>query len=991
MPFASPGDDISATFPLHLGVDGLRCAAIASICHPEGLRMNGKDFAPTWPPTPSCQTHFAGHGRYPIPAYSEFMPPPRVAVNPFSGAIDGTLVDAGGDRVWRVPEVQELCELRPGLEHAAETVKEAISAAIQGKPWKGLTKTELESNPYWPGQPISEPGELAMLLPLALSRTQDDKGRVRWTLFGASHLGPDKAFWGSFFNPDGSERPAAEGIGFLKVFAGLAGAGRTPIEGSLHEAGFRLLPTGPDGWPETGLPSWAGELALGSHELERDRVKTLLTFRAFSTLPEDVREAARSGRIRLLPSPETLAVWSRSISGKLELGLPHATQIPLLLLFRRHEGPGMRIPQSGILHEGRRGDEPDAIAAGQGTYRRSSRQDKHARHLDILQFEGREAKLSKALFSSAPEDTGLYDKPLARNCQLWNSAFMPVLDGPSASPGEILCARSAVLKGGSFGYRFLFPAMRAGDYEVFWHRPLAAVASKAFDNTKVIIEEAPKGMVVAETRQERITLRPEIQARPERVAAAKMLLSPSSKPYKTEAAMASLRIFEATEALGPLPESAAAKITGLPGESIAPLLDFLAKNTEEPELAGTVKTALQESLAKTPPPLPEAITLHRTARREFELAYWSCIRQLSSGDFQNKNNADCVSDGPSQLARKGEGRGLDPLGDLLLERHNQNIKKSGVPGAFAGEIPFIWEGVYNFDWQGGWHDNRLGRKVERDLITVIPGKDRTKAVILADHYDTAFMEDVFASESGARIAAAGADDNLSATATLLLGAPIFLELAKEGKLGCDIWLVHLTGEEFPADCMGARRLAQLLVERRLAAMLDDGSRINLSKTEIQALFVMDMIAHNNEHEPDIFQIAPGSWPAALKAAMHAHTANRIWNNLVPELNAMEKRSELPRAKRSKGDETPAAGPFIKLDGQIRLHNSRRSSLYNTDGQVFSDAGLPAVLIMENYDINRKGYHDTHDTMENIDLDFGAALAAVCIEAAAQAAGNPTAV
>ena len=27
--------------------------------------------------------------------------------------------------------------------------------------------------------------------------------------------------------------------------------------------------------------------------------------------------------------------------------------------------------------------------------------------------------------------------------------------------------------------------------------------------------------------------------------------------------------------------------------------------------------------------------------------------------------------------------------------------------------------------------------------------------------------------------------------------------------------------------------------------------------------------------------------------------------------------------------------------------------------------------MENYDINRAGYHDTHDTMANIDLDYGA--------------------
>ena len=63
----------------------------------------------------------------------------------------------------------------------------------------------------------------------------------------------------------------------------------------------------------------------------------------------------------------------------------------------------------------------------------------------------------------------------------------------------------------------------------------------------------------------------------------------------------------------------------------------------------------------------------------------------------------------------------------------------------------------------------------------------------------------------------------------------------------------------------------------------------------------------------------------------------------------------------------------------------RSTLYNTDGQVFSDAGVPVVLFMENYDINRTGYHDMHDTMENIDLDYGSAVCAITIEAVARAA------
>lgn len=70
---------------------------------------------------------------------------------------------------------------------------------------------------------------------------------------------------------------------------------------------------------------------------------------------------------------------------------------------------------------------------------------------------------------------------------------------------------------------------------------------------------------------------------------------------------------------------------------------------------------------------------------------------------------------------------------------------------------------------------------------------------------------------------------------------------------------------------------------------------------------------------------------------------------------------------------------------MRTEWERRSFLYNTDGQIFSDVGIPVVLFMENYDISRKGYHDTHDTMENIDLDYCAALTAIAIDTVAAAA------
>jgi hypothetical protein len=85
------------------------------------------------------------------------------------------------------------------------------------------------------------------------------------------------------------------------------------------------------------------------------------------------------------------------------------------------------------------------------------------------------------------------------------------------------------------------------------------------------------------------------------------------------------------------------------------------------------------------------------------------------------------------------------------------------------------------------------------------------------------------------------------------------------------------------------------------------------------------------------------------------------------------------------DTIPEIAIHPKLDGEIRLPRNPKSTLYNTDGQIFSDTGIPVVLFMENYDINRRGYHDTYDTMANIDLDYGAALVAIVIEAVARAA------
>jgi len=147
-----------------------------------------------------------------------------------------------------------------------------------------------------------------------------------------------------------------------------------------------------------------------------------------------------------------------------------------------------------------------------------------------------------------------------------------------------------------------------------------------------------------------------------------------------------------------------------------------------------------------------------------------------------------------------------------------------------------------------------------------------------------------------------------------------------------------------------------------------------------------MIGHNRDNSKRYF---PGFSRQSLQSsqlAYHAHIANQIWNKGTTQWNAGTERRNCKRGKRSAdGITIPATAKHLPLTGEIRTHLNPSSSLYNTDGQIFSDAGIPVVLFMENYDIRRYGYHDTQDTMENIDLDYGAALAAIAIETVARAA------
>lgn len=955
---------------------------------------------------------FRGENSYPLAAYSEFMPSPRFGRKPY-GWQDSLLFHEDDPFGWHVTEYEESFELRSGLEKIAQQIVGSLNHLGHGRPAHGISQAKLQGNPYWPPELAERAGHLpheryVTLAPLSLSRTQDDKGRYRWTLFGGSEQGPARGFWRSFFTAPRREIPAEQALDFFRRL--LHEVYGEPVERlkDLHSAGFRILPREKDAgnplWHGGNYPRWTKPL-LWARGQSIAAVKYLLTFQPFAELPAPVRRAYLKGDLHLLPFPGSLVFWGAQGYHDLQRELPFALQIPLQHSVARHEGwRDLRVPQSGWLHEPRPGHEHPSADYGpfRNTFKRTNRWAKVLRFEDELALTGREEKLTHVLFSSSADDCGLYGKPMARNVQIWTRDWRLLLDGPRATHADIERAIEAIERGGYFGYRMHYPAMRVGKHVVYWHRPMVAYLSR-HTGQPAMFANAPLGYLTAYRTPHfdlarPVELWPRMLTRELPHTALEIFQNGQHRhPFQSVLNVRKLtdtRILMGDQAL---PRSFARSLLSIPKQ--LKLEDWLAQLPEQSDnhergrwLSTELKSTLEPDQAKgsNKGKLPRALTYHRTARRAWEVSYWKTIAHLAEGEYLTKNNADVVRDSETQKKVCHLDRDLDLLGDYLLDYYRRVVAEAGMTGrALVGDLPFKWRTDFHYSWMGGWLGNQEGIAEERDLIVVIPGRDRSLAIIMGDHYDTAYMADCYEKEyggNGARLAAAGADDNHSATAALMLGAPIFLELSKEGQLSCDIWLIHLTGEEFPADCLGARHLTQSLVEGTLRMRLPGGKSRDLSKTRIQGLYVLDMVAHNNDHDRDIFQISPGTGPQAMWLAYQAHVANMLWNAGAQTWNLKKDRRDAGRSRRSpRGSIIPEVARHPELQGGVRPPYDPRSTLYNTDGQIFSDAGIPAVLFMENYDINRTGYHDTHDTMENIDLDYGSAVAAITIESVARAA------
>ncbi len=106
-------------------------------------------------------------------------------------------------------------------------------------------------------------------------------------------------------------------------------------------------------------------------------------------------------------------------------------------------------------------------------------------------------------------------------------------------------------------------------------------------------------------------------------------------------------------------------------ESLEDWLASIPKRARKPELGQQLVSHLQSAIAlngrsaggrKAKP--PRSLSFARTAKRAFEKAYWNLISQLATGQYVNKDNADCVARSghagarPASAARPGSARRL---------------------------------------------------------------------------------------------------------------------------------------------------------------------------------------------------------------------------------------------------------------------------------------------------------------------------------------------
>src|SRR5207245_6564613 len=108
----------------------------------------------------------------------------------------------------------------------------------------------------------------------------------------------------------------------------------------------------------------------------------------------------------------------------------------------------------------------------------------------------------------------------------------------------------------------------------------------------------------------------------------------------------------------------------------------------------------------------------------------------------------------------------------------------------------------------------------------------------------------------------------------------------------------------------------------------------LFRSRVQGVYVADMIAHNNDHDRYVFQMAPGLSRESMWLAYQAHLANEAWNASVPGWNRRPSRRGCGRCQRSADSaKIPELAPQPQRHGGNGPRIDPSHPLYKNTGHV----------------------------------------------------------
>ena len=314
---------------------------------------------------------FRGPGQFPLAAYSEFMPPPRMGRKPY-GAEDPVLFRDDDPLGWHVSEYEEVMELRPGLEHLGVQLVLRLEHLGNGRPAHGIARAKLEGNPYWPAELADRAGRLpheryVVIAPLALSAHPGRQGAGAMDAVRRQRARTVAGLLEGVFHRAGSRDRGGGRFGVLSAAAGgllrrIARSETRLAQGRLSRPagsgkGDRSnLPERPSGcYAQIGpVPFSELDQALSAHRREAAARGALsVDVPAVRQFAGGRSPGVSGGRTAFAAVSGQPGVLGRAaVSVQLQRELPLAMQIPLLHMFPRHDHPySLRVPQAGWMHE----------------------------------------------------------------------------------------------------------------------------------------------------------------------------------------------------------------------------------------------------------------------------------------------------------------------------------------------------------------------------------------------------------------------------------------------------------------------------------------------------------------------------------------------------------------------------------------------------------------------------------------------------------------